>query len=73
MTFCNNFALKSFDWGSHIRLWKKLECVYVCVFFRKGGGVRTDNTTEYKRAEQKEQMGRREVEDLDLKRVIPFH
>lgn len=47
--------------------------MYVCVFFRKGGGVRTDNTTEYKRAEQKEQMGRREVEDLDLKRVIPFH
>lgn len=48
--------------------------MYVCVFLlRKGGGVRKENTSEYKKAGEKEQRGRREVEDLDLKRVIPFH
>lgn len=45
----------------------------MCVFFRKGGGVRKENTTESKRAEDNKQRGKGEVEDLDLKRVIPFH
>lgn len=47
----------------------------MCVFFffpERVGGVRKENTSEYKKAEEKKQRGRRGVEDLDLKRVIPF-
>jgi len=42
----------------------------VNIFFKKVG---VSEGRKYKRVEENDQRGRREVEDLDLKRVIPFH